>query len=953
MHHPKEPTQVQMHCLRAAPACTRAVGGIQSHETSDTAASSEVRQLRVGREVMSYHALAINGDVLSSHAVSNDQDPEAAAEVECGSSAPSALPWVAVSDPEANLATASTITGQQDKVVSCKETLQSDCQGRCGHTSNWRAKGVRAIALVVCVVLVVVVLLQLPMLSLRGRNAAGVGAERSLQDDKVLGDAQLLGTVWPLADSSGSLLGRTGGKTKSPTRNTSLVAERDCHTAVNGEACYKGVSWAMKDGIRTHPDWYNGLNASSSFEEFQAAIHRTSPRDCPRPCGASKGASSPGVDSDADTGVMNSKDGPCHTTRKGEACYEGVKWAIHSGIRKHPKWYHGLDKSSGIVAFQDLLHRSGWKHCPRPCAEQEDSKRVQSRNHGHREHEPSATGTRGGHEHTLSWDDLGGRHEREGTAAGAPEGSVSSTEAARATTTDVATSSETKTSTSTFSTSTATTTAREADHPSTPDVSVGAGSTTMLTTAALTTAPSDTVPPPAEELPVPVAAPVPVPAPAPPTTTTGPPVENENAAPILCSFGTPIPQKLPPPVWNLPQAVRDQCWNQMLAAAPRLTRGGQFGRNWCWVGMKEFGCHRHLWAHKTWGEYQDMAVKSGATVSDPFEPLKHPALCEQRELGVVKRRWTELDWARAGLWFQRNVALIVLSLPRSVTRKRVIQARLQQLGIPFNFSWGVDMRDPDALDAAKREGLIPMSYSVERAQAEADKPSNDMGRTGSIVGTVGCAAGHFRAQLRAATQNPEKPLAVILEDDANPEDDFVPRLWKLVTEELPCDWQAVSLSSRCPYGQCVSRHLTRVQPDVNEPEWRCRHGVNYGFQGMLYRTSEINTMQALWKPLVFNEQRPHCLDVDVALASISDTVRFYAVPAVQQPGLLTELHEGSSRVDINFAVKKQAKPQPPPPAVVAPMPQPMPVAAPTVLAPAMSPVVAPVVAPVGAPALAA
>lgn len=414
--------------------------------------------------------------------------------------------------------------------------------------------------------------------------------------------------------------------------------------------------------------------------------------------------------------------------------------------------------------------------------------------------------------------------------------------------------------------------------------------------------------------------------------------EDANAPPILCSFGSPVPENVPPPMWNLPQAVRDQCWNQMLAAAPRLTRGGQFGRNWCWVGMKEFGCHKHLWAHKTWAEYHDMAVESGATVSDQFEPLRHPALCEQRALGVVKRRWTELDWARAGLWFKRNVALIVLSLPRSVTRKRVIEARLNALGIPFNFSWGVDMRDSGALDAAKHEGLIPMSYSVEVAQAEADKPSNDMGRTGSILGTVGCAAGHFRAQLRAVTKSPDKPLAVILEDDANPEDDFVPRLWKLVTEELPCDWQAVSLSSRCPYGRCISQHLTRVQPDVNEPVWRCRHGVNYGFQGMLYRSSEIRTLQARWKPLVFDEQRPHCLDVDVALASISDTVRFYAVPAVQQPGLLTELHEGSSRVDINFAAKKQAKPQPPPPAAVAPVPQPMPVAAPMALAPAVIPV---------------
>merc|ERR1712190_196043 len=52
------------------------------------------------------------------------------------------------------------------------------------------------------------------------------------------------------------------------------------------------------------------------------------------------------------------------------------------------------------------------------------------------------------------------------------------------------------------------------------------------------------------------------------------------------------------------------------------------------------------------------------------------------------------------------------------------------------------------------------------------------------------------------------------------------------------------------------------------------------------------------------ETRPHCLDIDVALASISDSVGFYAVPAAQNPGFLHEVSEGSSRVDINFQKMK-------------------------------------------------
>merc|ERR1712232_915569 len=111
---------------------------------------------------------------------------------------------------------------------------------------------------------------------------------------------------------------------------------------------------------------------------------------------------------------------------------------------------------------------------------------------------------------------------------------------------------------------------------------------------------------------------------------------------------------------------------------------------------------------------------------------------------------------------------------------------------------------------------------------------------GSILGTTGCAAAHFKAQMKAIADGAK--LAIIMEDDSWPSDDFVPRLWSLVREELPCDWEVVSLSSRCPFGKCISPHLTRV-PDGNEPEDRCRHGVNYGMQGILYRIESIPEVQ--------------------------------------------------------------------------------------------------------------
>merc|ERR1719270_1158316 len=70
---------------------------------------------------------------------------------------------------------------------------------------------------------------------------------------------------------------------------------------------------------------------------------------------------------------------------------------------------------------------------------------------------------------------------------------------------------------------------------------------------------------------------------------------------------------------------------------------------------------------------------------------------------------------------------------------------------------------------------------------------------------------------------------------------------------------------------------------------------------MLYRTASLAHVQKHWKNTVFNESRPRCLDVDVALASISDRVGFYAVPSVQDPGFLRETDHRSARWDINMA----------------------------------------------------
>lgn len=363
----------------------------------------------------------------------------------------------------------------------------------------------------------------------------------------------------------------------------------------------------------------------------------------------------------------------------------------------------------------------------------------------------------------------------------------------------------------------------------------------------------------------------------------------------ICSRDVGIPPDRPPPTFKVTPAANRRCFHFIQKKSEPMTLGGTVGRNWCWEGLKEYGCHWHLWEHRTWKEMREEALHIGGIFKHHFHPLQESHLCENREAGAT-REWSEKDWANATAWFERMVSVYVLGMESATDRTALVKQHLSKLRISFELVLGFDLRVEGDLQKARDQGIIPESFNVSWAQEEALQSRNNMG---FIAGTVGCASGHFRVQLHAAKHEAAKPISLIFEDDVVPEEDFIPRLWSLVTEELPCDWQALSLRSGCPYGHCISKRLSRVMPDANEPRWRCRHGVNYGFQGMLYRTSEILDLQKIWKPVVFNEETPHCLDVDVALASISDQVRYYAVPAVQDPGFLKETDQASARWSIN------------------------------------------------------
>mmetsp|Transcript_53277 Transcript_53277/g.158906 ORF Transcript_53277/g.158906 Transcript_53277/m.158906 type:complete len:590 (-) Transcript_53277:105-1874(-) len=359
----------------------------------------------------------------------------------------------------------------------------------------------------------------------------------------------------------------------------------------------------------------------------------------------------------------------------------------------------------------------------------------------------------------------------------------------------------------------------------------------------------------------------------------------------ICNVTAPLPQTSFR-VWDVPEVWRRAC--ELKNVQDRFPEE----RNWCWVGFNTM-CHWNLKAHKSWADYQDMAARDGIAPPRkdlPFSPLADPEVCDRPERGR-SQAWSTEELAQSRQWFKENIAVYVLSLPTvGDQRWKTIHKRLTDLQIWHTRVPGVDMRAPGMMALAKRLGFMPEPFDFSKAQTVAYSWRHNMG---SILGTAGCASAHFKVHQKIIADG--APMGLVLEDDSWLSDDFVPRVWSLVREELPCDWQVTALLSRCGYGRCISPHLMRVMPDANEPSWRCYHGSNWGMHAVLYRTSVLSNLTKRWQRVVFDEERPHCMDVDVALASMSDEVGFYAVPAVQDPGFVREMDGPSARWDINQA----------------------------------------------------
>jgi len=130
------------------------------------------------------------------------------------------------------------------------------------------------------------------------------------------------------------------------------VEPEACHTAEVFEKCYTAVKWAMSDGIHSHAEWYPGVDASSTFEAFQAVLHKDPTSECPSPCAP----------------VPPAKE-QCYTSVPSETCYKSVQWAMSDGIFAHPEWYPLVKPDSSFEEFQEQIHKTNPTDCPnRPCA---------------------------------------------------------------------------------------------------------------------------------------------------------------------------------------------------------------------------------------------------------------------------------------------------------------------------------------------------------------------------------------------------------------------------------------------------------------------------------------------------------------------------------------------------------------------------------------------------------
>eukprot|EP00929_Paragymnodinium_shiwhaense_P006984 TRINITY_DN110939_c0_g1_i1.p1 TRINITY_DN110939_c0_g1~~TRINITY_DN110939_c0_g1_i1.p1 ORF type:complete len:458 (-),score=66.45 TRINITY_DN110939_c0_g1_i1:197-1570(-) len=338
--------------------------------------------------------------------------------------------------------------------------------------------------------------------------------------------------------------------------------------------------------------------------------------------------------------------------------------------------------------------------------------------------------------------------------------------------------------------------------------------------------------------------------------------------------------------------------------------GEEAERNWCWGYIKEKAMTYYgiFGRWPTWLWSQEQAARD-SHAPDPgtlnLQPLLNHELCDRTTddnwhlPGGINRNGDERDSALN--WFNKHVDVYVLNMPQDTERLETISAHMSPLGIQFTRIDGISLSKPGEMAAAQDKGSLPQNWSFDKQAAENRKLYKGTNLTLQEdqvgLGTAACTAAHLNA-MNIASQS-RKPLALILEDDARLDSQFLQNIKRLLYEEAPCDWEVINLHLNMAFGECVSSHLARVHPDGNEPEETCRQSTNWSFAAVLYKVSKLRKVhEELWK-VVWDTSRPRCNIHDMAFASIADKFKYYGVPTSLYPGLVDVEIKSSTRLTEN------------------------------------------------------
>jgi len=87
-----------------------------------------------------------------------------------------------------------------------------------------------------------------------------------------------------LADQGHISRKRFSGSTPANNPVGSSTPADTCSDVAVGDSCHIAVTWAMKTGLSSNPEWYPGLSSQSSFKAFQRVLYTGGHGGCGLPC---------------------------------------------------------------------------------------------------------------------------------------------------------------------------------------------------------------------------------------------------------------------------------------------------------------------------------------------------------------------------------------------------------------------------------------------------------------------------------------------------------------------------------------------------------------------------------------------------------------------------------------------------------------------------------------------